>query len=114
MCRDHQAQATSTASAPHGCQRGSERLHSMKTATSDFFSQKYSLYINAFLRRRTTEKTTLFVAIASSRAADGGCGTRRAEDPSGNGSRQPSMTVERDPRATTAQQGSKGLILLKK
>jgi hypothetical protein len=24
------------------------------------------------------------------------------------------MTVERDPRATTAQQGSKGLILLKK
>src|SRR5262245_39478694 len=34
--------------------------------------------------------------------------------PSGNGSRQSSMTVARDPRATTAQQCSKGLILLKK
>ena len=62
MCRDRQAQATSP-DAPHGCQRGSERLYSMKTVTPDFFSKKYSLYINAFLRRRTTEKTTDFTLI---------------------------------------------------
>jgi hypothetical protein len=54
------------------------------------------------------------VAIAASRAADGGGGTRSVGDPSGNSSRQPSRTVERDPRATTTQQGSKGLIFLKK
>jgi hypothetical protein len=52
--------------------------------------------------------------IAASRAADGGCGTRRVGYPAGNGSCQPSMPVEKDPRGTTAQQGSNGLILLKK
>jgi len=35
----------------------------MKTVTSDFFSKKYSLYINAFLRRRTAEKTADFIVI---------------------------------------------------
>jgi hypothetical protein len=44
----------------------------------------------------------------------GGGRPLRVGYPSGNGSHQPSMTVERDPRATTAQQCSKGLILLKK
>src|SRR6266849_11165986 len=49
-----------TASAPHGYQRGSERLHSMKTAKSDFFSKKSCLYIHVFLRRKPEGKTIVF------------------------------------------------------
>jgi hypothetical protein len=85
----------------------------MKTLTTDFLSCLCCVNISVFHRRILALKMSLFVAIAS-RAADGGCGTLRAGDPSGHGSRQPSIIVERDPRATTAQQYSKGLILLKK
>jgi hypothetical protein len=51
---------------------------------------------------------------ASTPAYDEAIRLLRTTTPSGNGSRQPSRTVERDPRATTAQQCSKGLILLRK
>jgi hypothetical protein len=36
----------------------------MKTATSDFLRKKYSLDINAFLRRKPTEKTTVLTVIS--------------------------------------------------
>jgi hypothetical protein len=51
-------------SATHRWERGSERIHSIKTAKSDFFSKEYGLDIKAFLRRRQAEKTTDFAIIA--------------------------------------------------
>jgi hypothetical protein len=52
------------ASATHCWERGSERIHSIKTVKSNFFSKEYGLDIKAFLRRRQAEKTTDFVIIA--------------------------------------------------
>jgi hypothetical protein len=53
-----------TASATHHNQRGSQRINSTKTAESSLFSQNYGLDINAFLRRKPTEKMTDFTIIA--------------------------------------------------
>jgi hypothetical protein len=52
------------ASAPHRWEKGSERIHSIKTVKFDFFSEEYGLDIKAFLRRRHAEKTTDFAIIA--------------------------------------------------
>jgi hypothetical protein len=52
------------ARATHRWERGSERIDSIKTVQSDFFSKEYGLDINAFLRRRHAEKTTDFIIIA--------------------------------------------------
>ena len=51
------------ASATHRWERISERIHSIKTVKSDFFSKEYGLDIKAFLRRRQAEKTTDFAII---------------------------------------------------
>ena len=86
----------------------------MKTSWSrDIVEEKRQQYQGISLKISSCEKEP-FRCYRLLRAADGGCGTLRVGYPSGNGSHQPSMTVERDPRATMAQQCSKGLILLKK
>jgi hypothetical protein len=51
------------ASATHYSQRGSQRINSTKTAESSLASQKYSLDINAFLRRKPPEKMDEFAII---------------------------------------------------
>jgi hypothetical protein len=51
------------ASATHYSQRGSQRINSTKTAESSLASQKYSLDINAFLRRKPPEKMDDFAII---------------------------------------------------
>jgi hypothetical protein len=51
------------ANATHRWERGSNRIYSIKTVKSDFFSKAYGLDIKAFLRRRQAEKTTNFAII---------------------------------------------------
>jgi hypothetical protein len=51
------------ASATHRWERGSERIHSIKTVKSNFFSKEYGLDIKAVLRRRHAEKTDDFALI---------------------------------------------------
>jgi hypothetical protein len=48
------------ASATHYSQRGSQRINSTKTAESSLASQKYSLDINAFLRRKPPRENGRF------------------------------------------------------
>jgi hypothetical protein len=52
-----------TASSTNRCPSGSECIHAVKTAKSDFFSAAYGLDIHAFLRSKLEEKTTDFSLI---------------------------------------------------
>src|SRR5262245_25198125 len=63
-CRCQQRQTMDLASAIHRWERGPERIHSIKTVQSNFFSKEYGFDAKDFLRRREAEKTTNFAVIA--------------------------------------------------